>query len=54
MCKSIASVVAHLTRVRPQAEGAIGQNPPGLGRIPAIAPHHSRDVHQRFLAASDA
>jgi hypothetical protein len=54
MCRSVASVVAQLTRVRPEAEGAIGQDRPGPGRIPAIAPHRSRNVHQRFLAALDA
>ena len=36
MCRSVASVVAHLTRVRPQAEGASRQDRPGPGRIPAI------------------
>src|SRR6266545_2196884 len=41
MCRYIASVVAHLTRVRPEAEGASDQDRPGPGRIPAIPPHHS-------------
>src|SRR6266540_1511627 len=41
MCRSIASVVAHLTRVWPEVEGASGQDRPGPGRIPAIPPHHS-------------
>src|SRR5919109_2517692 len=32
MCSYIASVVAHLTRVRPEAEGASDQDRPGPGR----------------------
>src|SRR6266704_5901811 len=36
MCRSTASVVAHLTRVRPEAQGASDQDRPGPGRIPAI------------------
>ena len=53
MCSSIVSVVADLTRVRPEAEGASDQDRPGLGRIRAIPPHRSRDVHTRRLAESD-
>ena len=45
-CSSMASVVAHLTRVRPEAEGASDQDRRGPGRIRAIPPHRSRDVQR--------
>src|SRR6266545_913890 len=54
LCSCMASVIAHLTRVRPEAEGASDPDRPGPGRIRAIPPHRSRDVHMRCLAASDA
>ena len=47
MCSSMASVVvAHLTRVRPEAEGASGQDRRGPGRIRAIPPHRTSDVQR--------
>jgi hypothetical protein len=46
MCSSMASVVAHLTPVRPEAEGASDQDRPGPGRIQAIPPHRTRDVQR--------
>ena len=46
MCSSMASVVAHLTRVRSKAEGARDQDRQGPGRIRAIPPHRTRDVQR--------
>ena len=42
----MASVVAHLTRVRPEAEGASDQDRRGPGLIRAIPPHRTRDVQR--------
>jgi hypothetical protein len=42
----MASVVAHLTRVRPEAKGASDQDRKGPGRIRAIPPQRTRDVQR--------
>jgi hypothetical protein len=54
MCRYLASVVAYLTRVPAEVEGASHQDRPGPGRSRVIPPHRSRDVHARCLAESDA
>src|SRR5829696_8895354 len=41
MCSPMASVVVHLTRVRPEAEGASDQDRQGPGRIRVIPPHRT-------------
>ena len=46
MCSSMASVVAHLARVWPEAKGARDQDRLGPGRIRAIPPQRTRDVQR--------